>query len=395
MNTSFMRSNTKFPKRNVTLPLLALVAILLFASSCVTVTLYAEPDEEMAPLAVREMAPLTLQLPSAEGALTLGDNALSGTGQPGGQIEIVVDGQVVDIVTVGADGNWSYMARFDQAGDYQVLARTLDADGQVINTSETVILSFAAPEIEFAPPTLNIPSIEGGLTTGDIALSGTGQPGSQIEIVVDDQAVDTVTVGADGNWSYVARFDPAGDYQVLARALDPDGEVINTSDAFALSVVAEPAEPAPVGALSVIFPTDGGDVIVGQLTLVGTGDPGTQVEVLNGDASLGVTQTDEDSEWTFTFEPGLGSYQFVARLAANPSIASDTIGNQVVSASDPYDCTINAGIDRGDTFIVGTCDTMGTVAQATGVSLEALIAANPQIENPDLIYPGQILTIPQ
>jgi hypothetical protein len=136
-------------------------------------------------------------------------------------------------------------------------------------------------------------------------------------------------------------------------------------------------------------------VIVGQLTLVGTSDPGAQVEVLNGGDSLAVAQTGEDGEWTFTFEPSLGSYQFVARLLANPSVASDTITNQVVSASDAYDCVINAGIDRDDTYIVGTCDTMGTVSQATGVSLDDLIAANPQIENPDLIYPGQILTIPQ
>ena len=39
-------------------------------------------------------------------------------------------------------------------------------------------------------------------------------------------------------------------------------------------------------------------------------------------------------------------------------------------------------------------DTLWDIARAKGVSLQALIAANPQIANPDLIYPGQQIHIP-
>ena len=39
-------------------------------------------------------------------------------------------------------------------------------------------------------------------------------------------------------------------------------------------------------------------------------------------------------------------------------------------------------------------DTMWKIAQKYEVGLDELIAANPQIENPDLIYPTQILVIP-
>ncbi len=45
-------------------------------------------------------------------------------------------------------------------------------------------------------------------------------------------------------------------------------------------------------------------------------------------------------------------------------------------------------------YVVQPGDTMFLIAQRYGVSLEALIRANPQIRNPDLIFPGDIIRIP-
>ncbi|MEZ4558851.1 MAG: hypothetical protein R2854_20865 [Caldilineaceae bacterium] len=39
---------------------------------------------------------------------------------------------------------------------------------------------------------------------GFVELSGTGEPNSEIEIVVDDVAVGTTTSDGDGFWSFVA-----------------------------------------------------------------------------------------------------------------------------------------------------------------------------------------------
>ncbi|ACV64175.1 molybdenum ABC transporter, periplasmic molybdate-binding protein [Desulfofarcimen acetoxidans DSM 771] len=46
------------------------------------------------------------------------------------------------------------------------------------------------------------------------------------------------------------------------------------------------------------------------------------------------------------------------------------------------------------TYIVQAGDTMFTISQKYGIELETLIAANPQIKNPDLIFPGQVINIP-
>jgi spore coat assembly protein SafA len=48
----------------------------------------------------------------------------------------------------------------------------------------------------------------------------------------------------------------------------------------------------------------------------------------------------------------------------------------------------------GQIYTVVSGDTMFLIAQRNGISLDALLRANPQITNPDLIYPGQTVCIP-
>ena len=48
----------------------------------------------------------------------------------------------------------------------------------------------------------------------------------------------------------------------------------------------------------------------------------------------------------------------------------------------------------GSTYTVVFGDYMSLIAQRCGISLDMLVAANPQIANPWWIYPGQVLNIP-
>ena len=45
-------------------------------------------------------------------------------------------------------------------------------------------------------------------------------------------------------------------------------------------------------------------------------------------------------------------------------------------------------------YTVQTGDTLSEIAERFGVSLNNLEAADPQIKNPDLIFPGQVIHIP-
>jgi hypothetical protein len=52
------------------------------------------------------------------------------------------------------------------------------------------------------------------------------------------------------------------------------------------------------------------------------------------------------------------------------------------------------GEDRGDTYVVARCETIRWVAERAGISVRDLLAANPQVCNPNLIYEGQVLNLP-
>ncbi|GAB6875355.1 SafA/ExsA family spore coat assembly protein [Thermaerobacter litoralis] len=85
-----------------------------------------------------------------------------------------------------------------------------------------------------------------------------------------------------------------------------------------------------------------------------------------------------------------------ALIAANPQIPDpNTIfpGQQIcvpagVTLPPPPPCP------NGFIYTVQPGDTLFLIAQRFGVSLQALIAANPQIPNPNVIFPGQQICVP-
>lgn len=54
----------------------------------------------------------------------------------------------------------------------------------------------------------------------------------------------------------------------------------------------------------------------------------------------------------------------------------------------------NTGAKETAVYLVRKGDTLWGIAKRYGVTLTALIAANPQIKNPNLIYPGDRVTLP-
>jgi spore coat assembly protein SafA len=72
----------------------------------------------------------------------------------------------------------------------------------------------------------------------------------------------------------------------------------------------------------------------------------------------------------------------------NAAIQSGSNASDVASRYQP-------AANEGQTHTVERGDTLSEIAEKNGVSLSALIAANPQIKNPDLIYPGEKIRIPE
>ncbi|MEG1821862.1 MAG: SafA/ExsA family spore coat assembly protein [Clostridiales bacterium] len=83
-------------------------------------------------------------------------------------------------------------------------------------------------------------------------------------------------------------------------------------------------------------------------------------------------------------------------IEANPQIENpDLIYPQtMVIIPTKSQCREDRGCPMGVTYVVQPGDTLYEIAKLYHISLENLILANPQIENPDLIYPGQKIRIP-
>ncbi|MGO3126915.1 MAG: peptidoglycan-binding protein [Luteimonas sp.] len=65
-----------------------------------------------------------------------------------------------------------------------------------------------------------------------------------------------------------------------------------------------------------------------------------------------------------------------------------------VSSSDSTQRGLPPPSDTTQAYTAQRGDTLSEIARAHGISLEGLLAANPQVRNPDVIYPDQTLTLP-
>lgn len=109
-------------------------------------------------------------------------------------------------------------------------------------------------------------------------------------------------------------------------------------------------------------------------------------------------------QWGDTLS-GLAAYcgtTMDAIRAANPGLGWWVYAGQVLYIPTGYgyyyptynpDYAVNYTITGGN-YTIRWGDTLGNIATANGISLHALLAANPQIWNANLVYPGQVITIP-
>jgi hypothetical protein len=363
-------------------------------------------DESGSPVAEAAPAKVTVAAPPAEQAtlsldlpggaeLKAGPLTLTGSGEPGSVVQVVADGQIVGMTQVGDDGTWSLKAQMIKPGEHRLKVQRLDASGAVVAEGEEISVSLTAPAVGRTAPSFNLPA-GADLKVGPLALTGSGVPGSVVQVVVDGLVMGMTQVGEDGTWSLrISMMDP-GQHELSVQSLDASGSVVAEAAPVSISLAPAGLEgSAPV----LLFPADGadiitGDIITGELTVIGSGGPGSEVEILDGSAVVGTAQVGTEGEWHYTFEPEVGLHDLAARPLADMQATSATVQVRVAKPSDGIDCNSNPGILRAGSYIVGTCDTLSGIARQLGIGLDALEGANPQVENPDLIFPGQFVTLP-
>lgn len=231
-------------------------------------------------------------------------------------------------------------------------------------------LAFGGPPPRLPPlraPVVSAPVAGATLPAGAVTFNGQATPGSTVRVVIDGTLVGTVTADGTGTWSLTTTLDRAGQYQVVAEALRPDGTVATRSASQNL-IVSAPVIAAPPRITSL---QDGAQVAAGRLTLSGTEQPGSQIEIRDGDRVLGTATVGADGAWSFAYDAAPGALQLSARLAGDPASASAPLRvtvNPAVAAAPPAQ-TGGTGTQTGGTG----AQTGGTGAQTGGADIPAAL----------------------
>ena len=166
----------------------------------------------------------TLGSPADGSVLSEASPEFSGDAEPGAQVTVVIkdaEGNEVATITTTANesGEWSVSGNDLGEGEYTVEVSASDAAGNEESLEPvTITIDLTDPEV-----TIDEPGEEDPTTIG-----GEGEPGTEVEIIIDGESAGEVIVGEDGKWSFELpeELEP-GDHDVKVIAEDAAG---NTSE---------------------------------------------------------------------------------------------------------------------------------------------------------------------
>ena len=302
-----------------------------------------------------------------------------------------------------------------------------------------------APSPSTAAPPSAVPVL--GVPTFDIArigrdgravLAGRAAPGAKIVLLDGGREIARGEADARGEWVVLAQEPPlAPGHHELRVVQHVEGRAPVTSDQVVVAVVPEPDSPAPgavagrpggaqggqpgsreetlvmiapsVGAPTVVQAPSAagvprsGDLVLstvdyddrGLLTVTGQAQPGTSVRVYIDDRLAAEGVAAADGRWKLTPSEPVAAGKHSLRL---DRVAGD--GKPVARLELPFDrIEVPPGTREFRRLVVVRGDNLWNIARAhygTGYHHTVIFGANKeQIRNPDLIYPGQVFSLPR
>lgn len=261
---------------------------------------------------------------------------------------------------------------------------------------------------------------------GDAVIAGRAAPGSAISVFDNGKPIGTLNADPRGEWVLVPEkpFAP-GNHEITLQAQNGEQELLRSKDSVVV-VVPEPGKDIagrPAGRsqpLALLVPRDGSgpakvlqkpdpeggisdkelslDVVdydeKGNISLAGRAKPGTEVVVYVDNTLLGRTKAKDGGAWEMApdhhVEPGL------YRLRVD-QIEGEKVTARVelpFSRAEPL-----TGFE-GEVFVVvqpgNSLWRLARRAFGDGIQYSVIYQANKnQIRDPDLIYPGQVFTVPR
>jgi len=245
---------------------------------------------------------------------------------------------------------------------------------------------------------------------GNLVMAGRAQPGATVIILDGDKEIGRVSADAHGEWLYLPTAPVApGTRQFSLKTTGPDGKDLFSDKVVVMSVPERNGEvliveqsrdggksrilqgpTAAPGALAVESVDYGAD---GKFAVSGKAEPGATVQVYLDKDFLGRAVADSNGVWQM--EPKAKA------TAGNHTIRADQVGanNNVLARVEVPFSLDQSQIDLASgeiTVIKG--NSLWVIARriyGQGILYTAIYEANKtQIKDPNLIYPGQVFSLP-
>lgn len=247
---------------------------------------------------------------------------------------------------------------------------------------------------------------------GDAVIAGRATPNAEVTILDGDKEIGRLTADERGEWVFVPT-EPlsAGNRELSLRATNPNGKEMTSEDVVVLSVPERTAPdsrtlavqvPRDGGASTVLQGTGAGSVTIdavdyddtGKVALSGRAEPNRKVHVYADNTFLGRAIADENGRWKLLPDRKMdqGSHTLRADALDENNKVTARMEAEFVPGEPLKVAADTIVVVRGGTSLWRLARRL----YGSGFAYTAIYQANKDtIRDPDLIYPGQVFTLPR
>lgn len=200
-------------------------------------------------------------------------------------------------------------------------------------------------------------------------IAGQAAPGAKVELMRDGQPLDSAVADASGQFVMTPPKLPAGSYELTLRAKAPDGTIMQSSRTMPVTIAEAAPPPARVTAAAKPpeKPDDKSDIVASLPAPRLASTAGARPRLM-----------------------GTPKPRAMARLPAAGATVASASPAEVFNAT-PAEAGGSRVISRGDSLWA-----LSRLAYGDGNRYAVIFNANREkIHNPNLIYPGQTVVLPQ
>ena len=272
---------------------------------------------------------------------------IKGTAEAGSQVKIYDNGTLLTTVTADINGNWDYTPTTALSQGAHVF--TVTATDAANNTSSAASWKIIVDSVAPAVPVITLINDDVGTITGNIAnnngvtndntptLSGTGEPGSLVNLYDNGLLMTVMLIDKSGTWNYTVPDNKQladRDHRFTVSATDAAGNVVTSPVAVTITVDTQPPGVPAISAATDDIGNAPVDLPSGSRSndnlplLKGTGEVGSTITIYDGATPIGTTTVVAGGTWSFPVTQPLseGSHTLSA-------IATDAAGNASTAGS--------------------------------------------------------------